>query len=596
MSVDLALEEELAQRPLSRNVVGRMADYLRPYRGKVLGALALEVGWVASVIASPHLVRVALDDKIAVGDAAGLVWVVAGLVFLALQRAVFDALELGWMWTAGHGALTDLRKDVFAHVHRLSVRYFDQTRQGRILARVDRDVDTLERPVVWGPLMLLSCVLRLLLSLTLMLWYDAGLCGWVALGLVPIAVTTEVFRRGGMHAHRQVREAMARVTALLAESIQGIRVIQAFGQENRNLMRFSHEVDEHRQAAVHAARVWSGYQLTLKSVQTLATLLILVIGGHRVAAGAMGVGELSAFVLLLTSFFGPIEWLGDLYNASLSAAAAAERVFLLLDTPPEIVDRPAAQPLPRLRGGIAFENVGFAYDRRTPPERWTLRDVSITAPPGTMLALVGPTGAGKSTLVNLLCRFYEPISGRVLLDGHDLATATLASLERQIGVVLQEPFLFGGSVLDNLRYGRPDASEAEVLATLRGIGAEWLLEKLPRGVHARLEQRGGGLSAGERQLLCVARALLADPAVLVLDEATSALDTRTEAALARALEVLMKGRTTVVVAHRLSTVRRADQILYVDDGRIVERGRHEELIRGNGPYAALVRAYGRVHA
>ncbi len=596
MPVDLELEEELAQSRLNRRVLGRLAAYVLPYRRLVVGALLLEVAWVTSVILEPHLIKVAIDDEIAAGNAAGLLWVIAAIAGLALQRAVCDAVELGWCWRAGHAILTDLRKDVFRHIHRLSVRYFDQTRQGRILARVDRDVDSIEKPLVWGPLIGLSCVMRLLMALGFLLAYDAQLCGLVALWLIPVAFATEAFRRRGIRAHRRVREAMAKVTAHLAESIQGVRVVQAFGQEERNLAHFSDLVGRHRGDMVTAANVWNAYQPTLKSVQALATALVLVFGGQKVLAGEMGVGELSAFVLLLTSFFGPIEWLGDLYNQSLSAAAAAERIFLLLDTPPEVVDRPGAQALARPHGEVRFENVSFAYDRAAERSRWTLRDVSWSAQPGEVIALVGPTGAGKSTVVNLLCRFYEPLAGRVLLDGRDIADATLASLERQVGVVLQEPFLFGGTVLENLRYGRPETTEEEARATLETIGAGWFLDKLPQGLHSPLEQRGVGISQGERQLLCVARALLADPAVLVLDEATSSLDTRTEAALAQALEVLMRGRTCVVVAHRLSTVRRADRILYVDDGRIVESGTHRELVAAGGPYAGLVRAYTRAGA
>ncbi len=593
MELDLDLEEELAQRKLSRRTFGRILPYVRPYRRWIVAALVLEVGWVASVVAEPHLLHVGIDGLVAGADPATLAWVVALLAGLALQRAFFDMWELGWMWRAGHATLTDLRKDVFRHVHSLSVRYFDQTRQGRILARVDRDVDTLEKPLVWGPLAFLSCTVRMAMALGLMLWYDAQLCLWTALWTLPVVAATEGFRRYGLRAHRRVREAMARITAALAESIQGIRVIQAFGQETRNLQTFSGHVERHRADVVRAAWVWNAYQPALKTAQACATATILVIGGRMVLAGEMGVGELAAFVLLLTSFFGPIEWLGDLYNSCLSATAAAERIFLLLDTPPEVVDRPEARALPRPRGEVRFERVWFSYDPRLERTRWTLRDVSLTAQPGDVVALVGPTGAGKSTIVNLLCRFYEPLEGRILLDGHDLSNVTLASLERQVGVVLQEPFLFGGSILDNLRYGRPEATEEEARAALESIGAGWLLAKLPRGVHTPLEQRGVGVSAGERQLLCVARALLADPAVLVLDEATSSLDTRTEATLAQALETLLRGRTTFVVAHRLSTVRRASQILYIDDGRIVERGSHRDLLRADGPYARLVRAYSR---
>ncbi|MEK7865945.1 MAG: ABC transporter ATP-binding protein [Planctomycetota bacterium] len=593
MSVDLELEEEMAQQQLSRRVLGRVMEYVRPHGRKILGCLLLEVVWVATMVAEPKLIQVGIDEKILRADVVGLAWIVAILIGVGIVRTVLDVIELTWNWQAGHAILTDLRKDIFRHVHRLSVRYFDQTKQGRIIARVDRDVDTIEKPLVWGPLVGLSCVVRMAMATTLMLWYDAALCGWVAVWMAPVLLATGIFRRAGMRAHRRVRESMARVTAFLAESIQGIRVIQAFGQERRNLDRFSELVGRYRGDVVKSSYVWNAYQPALRMTQACATAVILILGGKAVLSGQMGVGELSAFVLLLGSFFGPIEWMGDLYNASLSGAAAAERIFLLLDTPPEVVDRPGAEPLPRLRGEVRFDDVWFSYDRSRERAAWTLREASWSAKSGEVIALVGPTGAGKSTIANLLCRFYEPLEGRVLLDGRDVGGATLASLERQIGVVLQEPFLFAGTVLENLRYGRPEATEEEVVSKLEAIGAGWLLAKLSKGVHTELEERGVGLSAGERQLLCVARALLADPAVLVLDEATSALDTRTEATLTAALETLMKGRTTLVIAHRLSTVRRADQILYIDDGRIVERGSHGDLLRLGGRYAELVRAYAR---
>ncbi|MBI3270672.1 MAG: ABC transporter ATP-binding protein [Planctomycetes bacterium] len=608
MSSDLDIEEELAQRKLDRRTLGRLGAFLWPYRWPIGLTLTMEAGWVAAVLCEPHLVKVAIDDKIAHGDVDGLLVVVGLLVLTGLVRVTLDVIELGIMWWAGHRVLADIRRAVFEHVHSLSMRYFDRTRQGRIIARVDRDVDTLERPLVWGPLTVVSCTLRWLLALSMMLWYDAALCGVVSLTLVPLLVATEVFRRRGMRAYRRVREALARVTAHLAESVSGVRVIQAFGQEARNLETFSGHVREHQAEVQRAAYVWSAYHPAIGLTHGLAAVLVLAVGGAWCASGRMGVGELSAFVLLLTSFFGPMEWLGDLYNSALFGAAAAERIFLLLDTPPEIVDRPGAAGLPRLAGGIRFENVWFRYDRpaanaeagagadaHAPAEAqaWTVREIDFEAVAGQTVALVGPTGAGKSTIVNLLCRFYEPTRGRVLLDGHDLGACTLESLYRQIAVVPQDAFLFEGTVLENLRYGRPSATEAEARACMERIGAGWLLEKLPGGLGARVGERGTGLSAGERQLLCVARALLADPAILVLDEATSALDTRSERALQHALAVAGRGRTAVVIAHRLSTIRRADLILVVTDGRIVERGTHRELLAAHGAYAEMVKAYAR---
>ncbi|MBI5367143.1 MAG: ABC transporter ATP-binding protein [Planctomycetes bacterium] len=603
MSTDLDLEEELAQRKLTGRTLGRMLAYARPYRVPLIATMLMEALWVACVIAEPHLVKVAIDDKIVHADVDGLLLVIGLLVASGVVRILLDTIELGIVWWVGHRMLTDIRRAVFRHVHGLSMRFFDLTRQGRIIARVDRDVDSLERPLVWGPLTVVSCALRWTFSLALMLWYDAVLCLTVSATLLPLFVATHIFRRKGMEAYRRVREALARVTAHLAESVSGVRVIQAFGQEEQNLERFGGFVREHQTAVQRASYVWSAYHPTIGVTHGFATVLVLAVGGWRCLAGEMGLGELSAFVLLLTSFFGPLEWLGDLYNSALFGAAAAERLFLLLDTPAEVVDRAGAVALPRLRGGVRFDHVSFRYGRPAADgavaaegaaTKWTLHDVEFAANPGQTVALVGPTGAGKTTIVNLLCRFYEPSAGRVLLDGHDLAGSTLESLARQVALVPQDAFLFGGTVLENLRYGNPGASAEDVRACLERIGAGWLLAKLPQGLATRLEERGVGVSAGERQLLCIARALLADPAILVLDEATSALDTTSERAVQRALEVAESGRTTVVIAHRLSTIRRADLILVLVGGEIVERGRHAELLAAGGHYAEMVKAYARV--
>jgi ABC-type multidrug transport system fused ATPase/permease subunit len=505
-----------------------------------------------------------------------------------LARWGLDFCEVRINVRAGQRMLADLRKAVFRHVQFLSMGYFDKTKAGRIISRADRDVDAMEHTLVHGPIILVNGTFLLILSAASMAYYSIKLTAMVGAVLPFLVVASEIFRRRGFAAYRKVRESLTILTSNLAETISGVRVIQAFARQRHNLLHFGGLARRHADNVVKVAVIWNVYSPFVRLLNLTAAAAVLFYGGHLVLAGETEVGVLAAFILYLGMFFGPIFEFSALFNEILHGTSAAERIFQLLDQEPEVRDRPGAPELPRLRGEVRFEGLSFRYDRQGD---WILRDIDFTVHPGEMVAFVGPTGAGKSSIINLISRFYEPERGRILVDGHDIARHTLHSLHRQMGIVLQENFLFTGSVMDNLRYGRPEATNEEVTEAARRIGAHDAILRLCEGYKTNVGERGARISQGQRQLICFARALIADPRIIILDEATSSVDTATEEVLQRALLLLLEDRTSFVVAHRLSTVRHADRIFVMDDGRLVEQGTHDELLALHGVYAALYAEY-----
>ncbi|PIP81785.1 MAG: multidrug ABC transporter ATP-binding protein [Elusimicrobia bacterium CG_4_9_14_3_um_filter_62_55] len=590
---DWELEEELARGRLSTGLLKRSGRFLAPYRRQIVVGLLMEVGWCFSYMAGPHLVRIAVDEYLVPGAFGGLALICALYAANTVARAFWVGREIRMLVGAGQRILGDLRRAVFEHLQTLSMSYFDRTQQGRIIARVDRDIDALEHPLIWGPVSAVSTVFLLTLSIGSMLYFDRRLTAVVVLCLPSLVLSSEVFRRIGLRAYREARSTLSRVTAQYAESINGMKVIQACVQEPRSLREGDGKIAAVRRAAEWTIRVWSAYIPVISLHYGISGAALLFFGGRGVLAGQLTLGELVAFLMMLEFVFEPIEEMGQLYNEVLGASAAAERVFQVLDTKPQIVDHARARALTSVQGWIGFDNVRFRYRGDLP---WVLHGLSFTLEPGTTTAIVGHTGAGKSSLAGLLCRFYDAQEGVVSVDGRDIREIEMESLRRSVAMIPQDGYLFSGTVLENLRFGRPDASDEEIVAAARELGAEEILRALPDAFATEVGERGSRLSHGQRQAVCYVRALLADPRILIFDEATSSLDALTEKTLQRAFGRLSGGRTTVVIAHRLSTIRDAGRILVVDAGRIVESGTHAELLAGGGHYARLYSDYALVGA
>jgi ATP-binding cassette subfamily B protein len=597
---DFLLEESLELKPMSFSLLRRIFALTRRYRWLVAANIGGTLLAVASQLIGPYLIRTGINSYLtnitSPARATHGVMLISGLYFANLLLGwaltvaqVRTAVTIGWRM------MNDLRLEVFEHIQALSLAYFDKTHQGRIINRADADIDAMEQVLSWGANQLLASSFTLVGVFCIMLSYSWRLCLVVSIVLPPLAVGTFFFQRMIMEAHRQVRRQSSRLTATLAENISGVRVVQAMGRETENLGKFQALHGIYVERAYDVARIFHTYMPTLGLVSGIGIAIVLGYGGTlalRPPPFQLALGDLTAFILYVGMFFGPVQTMGDLYNNILSAGASAERIFQLLDTKPQVINRANAAALPMIAGRVRFENVSFRYET-TPEERWVLDDVDFAAEAGQTVALVGHTGSGKTSIISLLARFYEPQRGRILVDGHDIAQATVESLHRQLGIVTQENFLFTGTILDNLRFGRPEATDEDVHAAARAVGTDELIRQMKDGYATRVAERGGNFSAGTRQLICITRALVARPRILILDEATSAVDSKSEALIQSALDILLEGRTTFVIAHRLSTVRKASLILVLQHGKIVERGTHESLTAAGGVYAGLHAEFAR---
>jgi ATP-binding cassette subfamily B multidrug efflux pump len=568
---------------ISGRVLLRLLSFVRSYWLQMLGAALCMLFSTAGNLLAPYLTKVAIDTDIASGDDAGLVLTslqLAGALTLVYLASAAQTYLLSWV---GQRVLTTLRDHLFRHLQRLSTPYHDTHIIGVTLSRVISDVEVINELLSQGLITLLGDSLLLVGTVVVMVRIEPRLA-LLAFGVLPLmSLATMWFSRKARVAFWETREKIGLVIGDLAENITGMRVIQAFAQEGATQDRFEAVNRANRDANINAMSLAFTFLPVVDVLSVAATCIVLWAGGTMVARGASTIGVVVAFLGYVSRFFDPIRELSQLYTTLQSATAGGGRVLELLDTPPNVMDGPGASEFPAIEGRIELQDVSFAYEQGEE----VLHHVSLAIEPGETVALVGPTGAGKTSIANLVGRFYEVTDGAVLIDGRDVRDATAESLHRQMGLVPQDPFLFPGSIADNVRFGRPDAGESEVIAATESANADEFIRNLPESYETRILEGGVNLSVGQRQLVCIARALLVDPRILILDEATSSVDTVTETLIQEALERLLRGRTAIVIAHRLSTVRNADRIYVIDDGQIVEQGSHEELLAQGGLYRDL---------
>ncbi len=568
---------------ISGRVLLQLLNFVRPYRVQMyVAALLMFVTSMANLLA-PYLTKVAIDEDIATGDLHGLAITcleLVGVLLIVYLSSAGQRYLLSWV---GQKVLTTLRGQLFRHLQELSIAYHDTHIIGVTISRVINDVAVINDLLSQGIVSLLGDGIMLVGTLIAMVAMEPRLA-LLTFSVLPLMVlATALFSRHARAAFRETRERIGAVVGDLAENINGMRVIQAFAQEESTQERFEEVNRANRDAYIRAMSLSLVFLPSVDVLSVAATCIVLWAGGSMVARGTLTLGVVVAFLSYVSRFFAPIRDLSQLYTTLQAATAGGERVLELLNAVPNVREGPDAVPIPPIKGHVELRNVSFSYT----PDKGVLHDINLEITPGETVALVGPTGAGKTSIANLVARFYEVDDGAVLVDGYDVRDITLDSLHSQMGLVPQDPFLFAGTIADNIRYGRPDASMEEVIAAARLANADEFIRNLPDGYDTRILEGGVNLSVGQRQLICIARALLVEPRILILDEATSSVDTVTEALIQEALERLLQGRTAIVIAHRLSTVRNADCIYVIDGGRVVEHGTHEELLTRGGLYRDL---------
>jgi ATP-binding cassette subfamily B protein len=577
------VEQGSRDRASGRRARAWLWPLVRPHRRLVALASAAVLVQTGAALAMPYLVKVAIDQGITPGDLAVINQVAVAYLVLAGVQFLAGRVEIETVARVGQRVLYAVRTKLFRHLQTLSLDFYERERTGRLVARMTADIDAMSDLVTDGLVTLVTGLITMV-GVAIILFVMDWQLALVTLVVAPlIGLAARTWRRWSADAYRRVRETHSVVTVQLQESLSGVRAIQSFRREGATAARLEEANHEERTAHWRTIGLASFFFPGIEFLGTAATVVVLGVGGQRVLSGDLEIGVLAAFLLYLRNLFDPVQQLSELYDSFQSATAGAERVGAVLAEQPSVREAPDPVPLPDPRGDVRLEDVRFAYDQG--PE--VLHDVDLRVDAGTTLALIGPTGAGKSTVAKLIARFYDPLAGRITLDGVDLRQVRLADLRRAMGYVPQEGFLFSGTVLDNIRFGRPGATRAEVEAAARAVGADQVIAGLPDGYDTQVGERGALLAAGERQLVAFARAWIADPALLTLDEATSNLDAASEARITDALQRLRSGRTTIIIAHRLTTIAQADQIAVVSDGRIVESGAPADLRARGGRYADL---------
>ncbi len=580
------IDDEALERPFNKQQFFRLLAYLKPERGKVIFSLILMVLASVCSLMIPMLMSLGIDECIETGDMRLFPYLIAGMVVLSALGSIFTRTRIRIMHRAGRGAIAHLREDLFKHIQGLSFSFFDSRSAGKIMVRVINDVNSLIDLFTNGIVQVLVDCFNIVIILILLLVVNAKIT-FVAMSVLPfILFLMFKLRRVIRHNWQRVRVKTSTMNGYLHESLAGMRTTQSFVREQENYNIFYETNEDIKASWMKAVRVDRLFWPALDMFSMISTVLVYISGVAMMGAGGLQVGRLILIINYLGRFWDPLNNMATFYNQLLTAMASLERIFEIMDTPAQIQSLPDAPDLPPIQGEVTFDHVYFSYDE----EKEILHDVNFVIRPGQTIALVGPTGAGKSTVVNLISRFYDTDKGRVLIDGHDVKKIRLESLRRQMSVMMQDSFIFSGTIMDNIRYGRLDATDDEVIEAAKAVHAHEFIMAMERGYQTEVNERGSRLSVGQKQLISFARALLNDPRILILDEATSSIDTKTEQLIQRALERLLEGRTSFVIAHRLSTIRNADCIFVIQDGCVKEAGTHDELIALNGAYAELIHA------
>ncbi|MFC1946412.1 ABC transporter ATP-binding protein [Chloroflexota bacterium] len=573
-------EQDVLGNVYDTKIYARMLKYIQPVKGwMITGAVGMLLRTFGQ-LATPYIIAVATDDFIQTGDVSGLGIIALILIVIAGTMWVGEFMAHRYLAYAGQTILYTMRNQMFDHLHELSLAFFDHNKVGKLMSRVQNDINQLQEVLTNGILNMITSLLTLVGIAIVMITMNWKLA-LLTLTVVPIlALIVYIWQKYARRAFVRVRRAIAEVNDQLQETISGVRAVQSLSREDVNLNQFDDANREHLDANIQAARLQAFMMPTVQIMTAIAYALLIVYGGYQVMDGTMGVGVLLGFIMYIQRFFEPIMQLTMQYTMLQRAMASGQRIFELLDVDPEIHDVKDAIDMPDIKGHIVFDHIHFSYE----PGVEVLHDINLEVNPGETIAIVGRTGAGKSSLMNLVSRLYEIDEGQIILDGYDIGSVTQESLRRQVGIVPQEAFMFSGTIEDNIRYGRLEATREDVIEAAKAAGVHEAISRMDKGYDTPVGERGGNLSAGQRQLTCLARAILADPPILIMDEATSNVDTNTERVMQEALRRLAVGRTCLIIAHRLSTVTSADRILALESGKIVEMGTHKELLANKGLY------------